>query len=241
MNDSIYTYRTARGLVRSGDVLLHSAAGIKKFYDRAAMAAWWNGTLLCLEMPRYSQGLIATMSSQITKCPSQWYVFRVTSGFEFDVRRATEAMIRMIGTPRKPPGFWSRLFDRTAQWSRSPKIDSERRVALPDRPLYEAAAIAYALTAGGDLEHLTVGDWTIPLENLAHHECLEYRFTIDGRPLLPTKVTIAAETAKEGNVSSHTVPISETVQRAVQRSFELGTDAADPNIPTPSEAAKGGE
>jgi len=195
----IVSYRTVRGMIRSGDVLLFRAGrrlsnrliarGTRSHYAHAAMAAWWNGTLMCLEMLQTTGGRAVTFSSQICGYPQQWDVYRARPGIEFDAHRAVEAMLRMTGTPYGWPTLFRcavrrlpivrLLVSPPSESDDRPALDERGRATIPDDPLHCSAAVSRALRAGRLDPVANLPDWATTPGDLSRSALLEYRFTID--------------------------------------------------------------
>ena len=87
MDTVLVPYNVARAKIRDGDLLLfrrrHGLAGKlvavagRSEYCHAAMAAWWNGRLMCLETVQGRGGRAVLLSRLVDENPDLIDVYRV--------------------------------------------------------------------------------------------------------------------------------------------------------------------
>lgn len=191
-------YRKARQWIRSGDLLLlrrgrswtHRliAAGGRSLYVHAAMAAWWNRDLMCLEMVQWRGGRAVCLSHQVALRPGGWDVYALTPLGRQRVDRAlaVRAMKRLTGTPYgwKALGrvIWRHL--PLARWlayspTEDPEIFSTERVPpAPPEPMFCSQAVAWAYRAAGIDPAPNLPDRLTEPGDLARSPLFRYRFTL---------------------------------------------------------------
>jgi len=162
--------KAARGLIRSGDVLLFPRRGSDLVSDaiavagrseiiHAGMAAWINRRLYCLETVQWHGGRKILLSRYAKKQPV--IIVKRPKSSRYSTRRAVAEMKKIVG---KPYG-WSALW--RASWVHLPIIrwfvrPSHNDAENGDLP-YCSMAVSRALRAGGvdPVERLADG-WTEP-------------------------------------------------------------------------------
>lgn len=117
MDTVLVPYSAARKKIRSGDLLLFrrrhglvgkliSVAG-RSEYCHAAMAAWWNGRLMCLETVQGRGGRAVLLSTLVAENSGQIDVFRANANRRrFDRQAAVDGMLESTG---RRYGWWSLL------------------------------------------------------------------------------------------------------------------------------------
>jgi len=182
------SYDLARGKIRNGDLLLFrrkrgrlagkliSTAG-RSEYSHAAMAAWWNGRLMCLETVQGAGGRAVLLSTAVQEGPGRIDVYRANANRRrFDRQAAVEGMIEITG---RRYGWWSlikaalvhlpvvRLLVR-------PETDDEADGSLP----FCSQAVARAYRAGGVDPVPNLADRATEPGDLARSTFFRYRFTL---------------------------------------------------------------
>ncbi|HOM17565.1 MAG TPA: hypothetical protein PLQ00_09565 [Thermoguttaceae bacterium] len=191
-------YSKARRWIRSGDLLLlrrgrswtHRliAAGGRSLYVHAAMAAWWNRDLMCLEMVQWRGGRAVCLSHQVALCPGRWDVYTLTPVGRESVDRtlAVRAMKRLTGTPYGWKALW-RVICRhlpLVRWLVAPPTEDPEVVSagglppMPTAPMFCSQAVAWAYRAAGVDPAANLPDRLTEPGDLARSPLFRYRFTL---------------------------------------------------------------
>lgn len=178
-------YADVRQKIRNGDVLLFRpqgpiwrlvARGGRSQYSHAAMSAWWNTHLMCVEMTD-SGGRAQLLSNLIDKWPGTIDVFGVVAGRRYRRRQAVKAMIEITGVDY---GWWN-LFRAALAHSIllrsfvSPQFEDEDTCS---RPPFCSQAVSQAMRQGGIDPVPQLADRLTEPGDLARSAALEYRFTL---------------------------------------------------------------
>lgn len=167
-------------LKRSGgdpSELLISSAG-RTIYTHAAMAAWWHGHLMCLEMVQFTGGRAVLLSHHVERQPGRWDVFRVSPDrlMTFDASSAVQAMIRLTGTRYG----WLNL--AKAALSHLPFVRLAVRANMNDAengtPPYCSNAVSRAYRTGGVDPVPFLADAATEPGDLARSTFFRYQFTL---------------------------------------------------------------
>ncbi len=113
---NIVSYSAARRQIRDGDLLLFRprnwytraiAVAGRSEYVHAAMAGWWNGRLMCVEMTN-GGGRAQLLSNIVQRWPGACDVYRskATRGHHFSRAKAMDAMIEITGKPYGRANLW---------------------------------------------------------------------------------------------------------------------------------------
>jgi len=183
-------YEGARQLIHHGDLLLYRGgrwpvdlairtAG-RSPYVHAAMAAWEDGRVYCLEMVECRGGRRVLLAEKVLGRPGRWDVFRTNpDGWwpEFDAAAAVEAMTGFIGTRYG----WINLL-RTGllhlpllRLLVRAETDDQARTT---RPPYCSQAIAIASRVGGLDPVPNLADRLTEPGDLARSLFFRYQFTL---------------------------------------------------------------
>ena len=187
MEEDPVCYSTARSKIRDGDLLLSRprrgrigrliAKAGRSEYSHAAMAAWWNGRLMCLETLQGRGGRAVLLSNLVRECPGQIDVYAVgATGEPFDRAAAVEAMIEITG---RPYGWWSLLLVAlvhlpVVRLLVRPNTDDTANGSLP----FCSQAFAKACRAGGVDPVPRLADRLTEPGDLARSALFRYRFTL---------------------------------------------------------------
>ena len=179
------SYHLARSKIRDGDLLLSRprrgrvgrliAKAGRSEYSHAAMAAWWNRRLMCLETLQGRGGRAVLLSNLVRECPGQIDVYAAT-GEPFDRAAAVEAMIEITG---RPYGWWSLLLVAlvhlpVVRLLVRPNTDDAANGSL----LFCSQAVARACRAGGVDPVPRLADRATEPGDLARSALFHYRFTL---------------------------------------------------------------
>jgi len=191
MNAILVSYRAARAKIHDGDVLLfrHERGIVGKTiavagrspYVHAAMAAWWNGRLMCLETVQGRGGRAVLLSTVAAQVPGRIDVFRIRrSRRKFDRLAAVEAMIEITG---RRYGWWSLLRAGLVhlplvRFLFPPETDDAANGHLP----FCSQAVARAYRRAGVDPVPNLADRSTEPGDLARSAALEYRFTLGAEP-----------------------------------------------------------
>ncbi len=187
METVLVPYRSVRGKVANGDLLLfhhrHSLVGEligtagRSVYCHAAMAAWWNNRLMCLETIQGRGGRAVLLSNLVEQRPGQIDVYRANANRRrFDRGAAVQAMIAITG---RPYGWWSLLKAATIhlpifRFLVTPDVDDTSNGSLP----FCSQAVARACRAGGVDPVPNLADRLTEPGDLARSPFFRYRFTL---------------------------------------------------------------
>jgi hypothetical protein len=193
METHLLPYRQARRKIRDGDLLLFRRKGgvIQKLitiagrseYCHAAMAAWWNGRLMCLETVQGRGGRAVLLSNVVGEDPNLIDVYRVVRGCQrrFDRIGAVQRMQELTG---KRYGWWH--LARAAmyhlpivRWFMIPLDDDRANGSLP----FCSDAVSRAMRAGGIDPVPNLADAATEPGDLARSAAITYRFTLSPDPL----------------------------------------------------------
>jgi len=191
-------YSKARRQIRSGDLLLlrrgrnwaHRliAAGGRTVYVHAAMAAWWNQDLMCLEMVWWRGGRAVCLSHQVARCPGRWdvYALRPVGQQQVDRSLAVRAMRRLTGTPygwkalgRVIVRHWPVL-----RWLLPPPTEDPPVLVagalppMPLEPMFCSQAVVWAYRLAGADPTPNLPDRLTEPGDLARSPLFRYRFTL---------------------------------------------------------------
>jgi hypothetical protein len=192
METILLPYSQARRRIRDGDLLLFrrksgvmqkliTVAG-RSEYCHAAMAAWWNGRLMCLETVQGRGGRAVLLSHVVGEDPNLIDVYRVVRGCQRRFDRAG-AVLAMIETTGKRYG-WTNLA-RAAMYHLPivrlftiPLDDDRANGSLP----FCSDAVSRALRAGGIDPVPNLSDAGTEPGDLARSAVIAYRFTLSLDP-----------------------------------------------------------
>jgi hypothetical protein len=191
METNSIPYSIARKKIRDGDLLLFRrenrltsrliAAAGRSEYCHAAMAAWWNERLMCLETVQTHGGRAVMLSTAVAESPNLIDVYRIkATRRRFDPSAAVRAMIEITG---KRYG-WSNLLRAAMvhlpvlRMFTSPLDNDRANGTLP----FCSDAVSRALRAGGidPVPHLA--DAGTEPADLARSAAVAYRFTLSPDP-----------------------------------------------------------
>lgn len=180
-------YDDVRSQIRSGDLLLFRphkdpaslaiAAGGRSEYSHAALAAWWDETLMLLEMS-FGGGRAVTLSSQVELAPGCWDVFQTNPQRVkgFCKKKAVENMIRAMGTPYGWGNLWYLV------WRKLPIVRLFARPVSDDRqngsPMICSQAVSRACRWAGFDPVPELADSMTEPGDLARSPFFRYRFTL---------------------------------------------------------------
>ena len=100
-------YDEVRPCIGNADLLLFRRAGLtgviigaasRSIYSHAAMAAWWDDTLFCLEMREWIGGRGVRLSKLVDQYPGRIDVYRADLGLD-ERKAAVDAMRQATGVP----------------------------------------------------------------------------------------------------------------------------------------------
>ncbi len=192
METVLIPYSVARRRIRDGDLLLFRrrrglvgkliAVAGRSEYCHAAMAAWWNGRLMCLETVQGRGGRAVLLSRVVEESPDRIDVYRIGRGYlrRFDRDAAVGAMIEITG---KRYGWMNlckaamrhlpviRLFT-------IPMDDDQANGSLP----FCSDAVSRGLRAGGIDPVPNLADAGTEPGDLARSAAIGYRFTLSPDP-----------------------------------------------------------
>jgi hypothetical protein len=191
METVLVPYCVARRRIRDGDLLLfrRKRGAIQKLiavagrseYCHAAMAAWWNGRLMCLETVQSHGGRAVLLSTAVADDPDLIDVYRVkASRRRFDREAAVTAMIEMTG---KRYG-WGNLLHAAMlhlpvlRLFTIPLDDDRANGSLP----FCSDAVSRALRTGGIDPVPNLADFGTEPADLARSAAVSYRFTLLSDP-----------------------------------------------------------
>jgi hypothetical protein len=198
MNTTSVSYFTARPKIHDGDLLLFRrqhwpfsrmiAAVGRSEYSHAAMAAWWNGRLMCLETVQGRGGRAVLLSNLVARWPGGIDVYAPNATRRrFNRHAAVNAMIEITG---RRYGWWSLLAAAVRhlpliRFLVPPDMDDESNGSLP----FCSQAVARACRAGGVDPVPNLPDRLTEPGDLARSAFFRYRFTLS----LPEVTTDAQE------------------------------------------------
>ena len=192
MDTILVPYSASRKNIRDGDLLLFRrkrglfsrlvAVAGRSEYCHAAMAAWWNGRLMCLETVQGRGGRAVLLSRLVDENPDTIDVYRVGESHRrrFHRDQAVEAMLEITG---KRYGWLNlarasmrhlpilRLFT-------IPLDDDQANGSLP----FCSDAISRAMRAGGVDPVPNLADSGTEPGDLARSAALGYRFSLSPDP-----------------------------------------------------------
>jgi len=194
MDKNLVPYNVARQKVRDGDLLLFrrrrglvgkliSVAG-RSEYCHAAMAAWWNGRLMCLETVQGRGGRAVLLSTLVEDAPGRIDVFRTLPRLRrFRRQAAVEAMIEITGRRYGWLALWKAALRHLpfVRFLVRPETDDAADGHLP----FCSQAVARAYRLGGLDPVPTLADRMTEPGDLARSAALEYRFTLGPNPKTP--------------------------------------------------------
>jgi len=187
MDATVVHYPLARRKIRDGDLLLFRprrglmgqliAAAGRSEYSHAAMAAWWNGRLMCLETVQGRGGRAVLLSNLVREKPGRIDVFAANATRRrFDRREAVAAMIGITG---QCYGWWSLLWVAlrhlpVVRLLVRPDTDDAANGSLP----FCSQAVARAYRAGGVDPVPNMADRVTEPGDLARSTFFRFRFTL---------------------------------------------------------------
>lgn len=185
MEDRSAIYYQVRSQIRDADLLLFRprrrilgrliATAGRSDYSHAAMAAWWNSRLMCLETVQGLGGRAALLSNLVAEHSIDVFSAGAT-GEQFDRHAAVDAMIGITG---RRYGWWAlstaalihlpvtRLLVR-------PQTDDHANGSLP----FCSQAVSRAYRAGGVDPVPNLADRQTEPGDLARSTFFQYRFTL---------------------------------------------------------------
>ena len=180
-------YADVRRKIRGGDLLLFRPRGLmwqpvavagRSDYTHAAMAGWWNGRLMCIEMTG-GGGRAQLLSNIVRRWPGVIDVYKANAaGEQFSRREAVRAMIDITG--RKYG--WFNLFRAALvhlpvfRFLVAPEMDD---AAADGWPPFCSQAVASATRAGGVDPVPNLADRLTEPGDLARSSFYEYRCTLE--------------------------------------------------------------
>ena len=188
MDVKAVVYSAARKDIRDGDLLmfrsrdwytrLFAIAG-RTEYVHAAMAGWWNGRLMCVEMTS-SGGRAQLLSNIVAQWPGVCDVYRANAARRrFSRQKALLAMIAITGKPYGRWNLWraALLHLPLLRFCVRPDMDDAEESAWPP---FCSQAVSMACRAGGvdPVPHLA--DRLTEPADLARSSFFQYRFTLGG-------------------------------------------------------------
>lgn len=183
---AMYGHRIATGdvLLFRGNAFLSrmiSAAGRGR-WCHAAIAAWWCGDLLALEVREWYGGRAVLLEREVARRPGLVDVYRLADELrhpdQIDMAGVVARMRRFAGANY---GWWSVL--RTALYhlpvirmALTPMTDDQMENG---RPPYCSQAVSYAFRVGGGVDLVpNAADCITEPSDLARSAALEYQFTL---------------------------------------------------------------
>ena len=180
-------YSQIRGKIKDGDMLLFrrshglmgkaiSVAG-RSEYSHAAMAAWWNGRLMCLEVLQGFGGRATMLSRQVEAFGGRIDVYAANATRKrFSRRRAVGAMIEMTGVRY---GWWALLKAAllhlpVIRFMVTPDTNDKANGSVP----FCSQAVSRAVRAGGVDPVPNLADAETEPGDLARSAFFEYRCTL---------------------------------------------------------------
>ena len=187
MDTALVLYNVVRRKIRDGDLLLFrrkrgligkliSVAG-RSPYSHAAMAAWWNGRLMCLETIQGHGGRAVLLSTLVATHPGQIDVYRANANRRrFDRDAAVEAMVQITG---RRYGWWSLVKAALVhlpafRFLVLPDTDDQANGSLP----FCSQAVSRACRFGGVDPVPNLADRLTEPGDLARSAFFCYRFTL---------------------------------------------------------------
>jgi hypothetical protein len=187
MDAVLVPYNLARAKIRDGDLLLFrrnvglvgkliTVAG-RSEYCHAAMAAWWNGRLMCLETIQGHGGRAVLLSTVVAEDPGRIDVYRANANRRrFDRGRAVEGMIEITG---RRYGWWSLVKAALVhlpvfRFLVLPDTDDQANGSLP----FCSQAVSRACRQGGVDPVPNLADRLTEPGDLARSVFFRYRFTL---------------------------------------------------------------
>ncbi len=174
---------SALGDICDGDVLLFRSAGPvaragRGRHSHAALAAWWDETLFCLETRLFRGANAVCLENLVARMPGRIDWFQATVGDRRARRGAVRWMRRLTG---KPYGFGRLIVLATAhapvvRWFVSPQTRDNKDRSTPP-VCSQAVAQAWRIGGGVDLVPHLADAWTEPAD-LARSAYLCYRGTL---------------------------------------------------------------
>ncbi|MFZ5832478.1 MAG: hypothetical protein ACOY3P_20520 [Planctomycetota bacterium] len=181
-------YRTVRGEIRSGDVMLFRrqpgrpsgrliAVAGRGVHCHAAMAAWWDDRLMALETVQFVGGRAVLLSHLVQQNAGRIDVFAIAEApAGFDRRAAVDAMKTIAG---RSYGWWSLLccgltHVPALRLLMPPQLDDTIDGSLP----FCSMAVAAALRRAGVDPVPNLADRLTEPGDLARSAVLEYQFTL---------------------------------------------------------------
>lgn len=184
-------YSAVRRRIRHGDLLLFPHRGLpgrliaaagRSPYSHAALAAWWQGRLMVLEVRQFRGGRAVLFSNLLRRGPIDVFA-AAAEGRGFDRRRAVGHMLGYTGR-----AYGWRALIRCAlvhapllRWCLRPMRDEADEPAAGadgELPPFCSMAVAAAMRAGGvDPVPQLADRWTEP-GDLARSRFFRYRFTV---------------------------------------------------------------
>jgi len=158
---SMPNYSTIRHNITDGDLLLfRSGAGAigklittggRSEYSHAAMAAWWNGRLMCLETVQFHGGRAVALSNLIREYPGRIDVFKIAHEYRKKYNRKA-AVLSMIEATARDYG-WQALARASLVHLPIVRLFTHPMLAADDCSNgdlpYCSYAVARAMRAGG--------------------------------------------------------------------------------------------
>jgi len=190
-----FPYAEARSEIADGDLLLYRprrgffsrlimVAGRSR-YSHAAMAAWWNDRLMCLETREGHGGRAVLLSSQVQRHPGRWDVYRFRFGcsplppgrlITCFRQGAVSAMKDFTGVPYG----WGAIFQVAlvhlplVRFFARPATRDDAPLGIP----FCAGAVAAAYRAAGFDPVPNLADRATEPGDLARSAAFRYRFTL---------------------------------------------------------------
>lgn len=194
MDAVLVAYNTVRGKIRDADVLLFRrrrgfmgkliATAGRSEYSHAAMAAWWNDRLMCLETVQGCGGRAVLLSTLVEDAPGRIDVYRALPKLRrFRRQAAVEAMIETTGRRYGWPALLKAALTHlpVVRFLVRPETDDAADGHLP----FCSQAVARAYRLGGLDPVPNLADRLTEPGDLARSAVLEYRFTLGPHPKPP--------------------------------------------------------
>lgn len=188
MNTVLVPYSLARAKIRDGDLLLFRsrdwytqliAVAGRTEYVHAAMAGWWSGRLMCVEMTS-GGGRAQLLSNQVERWPGTCDVYRANATRRhFSREKALSAMIAITG---RPYGKWNLcraalLHLPILRFFVPADMDDAEKCSWPP---FCSQAVSMACRLGGVDPVPNLADRLTEPADLARSPFFEYRFTLGG-------------------------------------------------------------
>jgi hypothetical protein len=180
-------YSQARRQIHDADLLLFRprtwytkaiAVAGRSEYVHAAMAGWWNGRLMCVEMTS-GGGRAQLLSNIVEQWPGSCDVYRSNGkrGHRFSRAKALAAMVEITGKPYGTVALWHAAWLHIPIWRFlvAPALDDADVSGLP---LFCSEAVSVACKRGGVDPVPNLADQITEPGDLARSAFFAYKFTL---------------------------------------------------------------